>query len=98
MKANGEFRSVNPATEVVLTTFEHATDSDVAAALTGAADAFTTWSTMKLESRCAYLGAAASYLREHRARLAALATAEMGKPIAEAEAEIDKCAWGFEYF
>ena len=35
----------------------------------------------------------AAYLREQKARLAGLITAEMGKPIALAEAEIEKCAW-----
>jgi succinate-semialdehyde dehydrogenase/glutarate-semialdehyde dehydrogenase len=37
-------------------------------------------------------------LREHRAAHAQLMTAEMGKTIASAEAEIDKCAWGCDFY
>ena len=40
----------------------------------------------------------AAALRDDKARLAGLITAEMGKPIVEAEAEIEKCAWNCDYF
>ena len=44
------------------------------------------------------LRAAARYLREHKSELAELATREMGKPIAEAEAEVEKCAVSCDWF
>lgn len=37
-------------------------------------------------------------MRAERDRLAALITEEMGKPIAEAEAEVEKSAWCCEYY
>jgi succinate-semialdehyde dehydrogenase/glutarate-semialdehyde dehydrogenase len=41
---------------------------------------------------------AALALRDQKAKLAALATREMGKPIAEAEAEVEKCATACDWF
>jgi succinate-semialdehyde dehydrogenase/glutarate-semialdehyde dehydrogenase len=43
------------------------------------------------------LHAVAGVLRADRSRFAAMMTAEMGKPIVEAEAEVDKCAWTAEW-
>src|SRR5438046_7874102 len=43
--------------------------------------------------RAALIRSVAGVLRADKARYAALLTSEMGKPIVEAEAEIEKCAW-----
>src|SRR5712691_3951476 len=43
--------------------------------------------------RTALMRSVAGVLRADKARYAGLLTAEMGKPIVEAEAEIEKCAW-----
>ena len=40
----------------------------------------------------------ATLLRKEKARLAILLTKEMGKPILQSEAEIEKCAWLCEYY
>src|SRR2546426_1347626 len=43
--------------------------------------------------RAALMRSVAGVLRTDKSRYAALLTTEMGKPIVEAEAEIEKCAW-----
>jgi succinate-semialdehyde dehydrogenase/glutarate-semialdehyde dehydrogenase len=43
--------------------------------------------------RTALMRSIAGVLRADKSRFAALLTSEMGKPIAEAEAEIEKCVW-----
>ena len=40
----------------------------------------------------------AAYLRAQKPRLSKLMTLEMGKPIGEAEAEVDKCAWCCDFY
>jgi succinate-semialdehyde dehydrogenase/glutarate-semialdehyde dehydrogenase len=41
---------------------------------------------------------AANYLRRNKKRFATLITMEMGKPITESAAEIEKCAWTCDYY
>jgi succinate-semialdehyde dehydrogenase/glutarate-semialdehyde dehydrogenase len=68
-------------------------DAAVARALAVAAQAFLAWRDVPHATRAALLGAVGERLAAHRESLARLITSEMGKPIAQAEAEVDKCAW-----
>src|SRR5438270_2776718 len=43
--------------------------------------------------RASLMRSVAGVLRADKGRYAALLTSEMGKPIVEAEAEVEKCAW-----
>ncbi|HZU06729.1 MAG TPA: NAD-dependent succinate-semialdehyde dehydrogenase [Chloroflexota bacterium] len=91
-------QSINPATEEVLATFEEFTPAQIDAALAQAATAFQEWRRASFAERAALLRRAAERLRAEKARYAGLITDEMGKPIVEAEAEIEKCAWNCEYY
>jgi succinate-semialdehyde dehydrogenase/glutarate-semialdehyde dehydrogenase len=51
------------------------------------------WSWRPVEQRLDVLANAAKALERRRDELAALITAEMGKPISAARGEVDKCAW-----
>jgi succinate-semialdehyde dehydrogenase/glutarate-semialdehyde dehydrogenase len=90
--------SVNPTTEDILETFEEFSDQQVDAALQSAHDAQRAWRTTSFGERAARLQAVARVLREQKTRLATMATREMGKPIVEAEAEIEKCAWNCDFY
>jgi succinate-semialdehyde dehydrogenase/glutarate-semialdehyde dehydrogenase len=48
--------------------------------------------------RASLMRSVAGVLRADRSRFAALLTSEMGKPIVEAEAEVEKCAWTATWF
>jgi acyl-CoA reductase-like NAD-dependent aldehyde dehydrogenase len=91
-------RSVNPATEEELAVFHAADGAGIEAALEAGAGAFRLWRKTGIEERARPMARAASYLRENRARLAGVITAEMGKPLTEAEAEVEKCAWNCQYY
>ncbi len=90
--------SINPATEAVLQRFDEYPPSLVDDALTRARRAFADWRALDLAARAAPMRAAGRYLRAEKARLARLMTLEMGKPITEAEAEVEKCAWNCEFY
>jgi acyl-CoA reductase-like NAD-dependent aldehyde dehydrogenase len=91
-------RSVNPTTEEELARFEEHTPADVDRALARAWDAREAWRDTAVGSRAGRFAELAAYLRHERPRLGGLLTAEMGKPIVEAEAEAEKCAWTAEWF
>ncbi len=91
-------QTINPATEEVLKTYEPYNQEQINEALTAAHTAFKSWRDTSFAERAALFRRAAEYLREHKTELAHDATIEMGKPIVESEAEIEKCAWNCEYY
>ncbi len=91
-------RSVNPATEQVVREVADHTPQDVARRVETAGFAWREWIRMSVGERAGKLRRAAHLLRSARTRYARTITEEMGKPIAEAEAEIEKCAASCEHF
>src|SRR6202165_4045292 len=91
-------QSINPSTEAVLETFVDFSDQQVDSALQQAHDAQRNWRTTSFGERAARLQAVARILRTQKERWATMATNEMGKPIVEAEAEIEKCAWNCDFY
>ena len=94
----GAIESINPATAEVIATFEQFTPAQVEQALVEADTAFRHWRTQSFAERSKVMRRAAELLRQRKERYAGLITAEMGKPITQAEAEVEKCAWVCEYF
>lgn len=91
-------RSVNPATEELIQEFEPYSAERVEEALSRAASTFRSWRKTSFRQRADLLLSLAARLRGKKADLARLITTEMGKPISQAEAEIEKCAWNCEYY
>jgi succinate-semialdehyde dehydrogenase/glutarate-semialdehyde dehydrogenase len=90
--------SINPATEEVLKTYEPYTPAEVEQALGQAQEAFVEWRARSFAERAVPMKKLAAVLRERAADYARLMTLEMGKPIGEAKAEVEKCAWGCEFY
>ncbi|MFC0081732.1 NAD-dependent succinate-semialdehyde dehydrogenase [Aciditerrimonas ferrireducens] len=93
----GEVRTIDPTTGEELASYPTATDEELETVLDRAADTARRWGQLPVEERAEGLRRLARAMRERREELAQLATAEMGKPIAESRAEVDKCAWGLEH-
>ena len=75
-----------------------ATPDEVDQALDRAQWAFRSWREVSFAERASYLRRAAEYLRTNRARLGKIMSLEMGKPIGEAESEIEKCAPDCDFY
>src|SRR5947209_8091156 len=86
-------RSIDPATGKELATFPEADDAAVEAAIAKAFGVRHGWRDAGIEHRTRLLKNVAGVIRADKARYASILTAEMGKPIAEAEGEVEKCAW-----
>jgi len=91
-------QSVNPTTGKLIREYPEHTEDEVARRLERVGTAFRVWSVRPVAERTALLRALAGILRADLASHAELMTAEMGKPIAQAEAEVEKCATTCEWF
>jgi succinate-semialdehyde dehydrogenase/glutarate-semialdehyde dehydrogenase len=91
-------KSIDPATGRELATFPEADASAVETAVGRAWSARLAWRDAGIGMRAALMHSVAGVLRADKSRFAALLTTEMGKPIVEAEAEIEKCAWTANWF
>ena len=90
--------TLNPATGERLAEYPAFSDADVDAALDRAAAAQTGWAALSFAERSAVLRRTAEVLRAQVEDLALLVTREMGKPLAEARAEVEKCATACDYY
>ncbi|MGB8703233.1 MAG: NAD-dependent succinate-semialdehyde dehydrogenase [Thermosynechococcaceae cyanobacterium] len=92
--------SINPTTGQLFQSFEPLTEDEVQAKIASAAHAFQTYRETSFLERSHWLRNAAAHLRDdHQTReYAQLMTLEMGKPITQAIAEIQKCAWVCDYY
>jgi succinate-semialdehyde dehydrogenase/glutarate-semialdehyde dehydrogenase len=90
--------SINPATGQRLGIHRAFSSTQIAEALAKAQAAFLGWRELSPVGRARHLRAVARALQEQRDDLAALATNEMGKPITQSRAEVEKCAAVCEFY
>jgi succinate-semialdehyde dehydrogenase/glutarate-semialdehyde dehydrogenase len=90
--------SVNPATGEVLSRHQAMSRDAVGAAVAACVAAQRAWAGARFEERARHLLAAARELRADRDALARLMALEMGKPLAQGLAEVEKCAWVCEFY
>ncbi len=90
--------TTDPSTGTPLETFEPFPAIRLEATLERARTAFADWRTTSFDRRATTLRSAAQRLRDRKTELAGVIAREMGKPIVEAEAEIDKCAKACDFY
>lgn len=90
--------TVNPTTGLTERDFEPHSSEEVQARIAEAAGAATRLGATTYEQRTAWMLAAAEILTEEANSLAELITVEMGKPIAQSVAEVQKSAKAMRYY
>jgi succinate-semialdehyde dehydrogenase/glutarate-semialdehyde dehydrogenase len=90
--------TINPATGQALATYPETGPAELDATLSRAHDAAVIWRGTPPAERAAGLRSLAASLRARSEELALLATQEMGKPLIDSRAEVEKCAWCCEWF
>jgi len=91
-------QSVNPATGLVIESFEEHAFEQIGEILESVETAFLSWRKVSLAERSALMHRAAEILEDRCDHLARTITLEMGKAIKEARAEVKKCAWVCEHY
>ncbi|MBC8145133.1 MAG: NAD-dependent succinate-semialdehyde dehydrogenase, partial [bacterium] len=90
--------SINPASGETFAEYADDLADEIELRLARANQAFAKWRSTSFSVRAECMRRAASLLRERAGRYSEIMTREMGKPIAAAEAEVEKCAWVCEYY
>ncbi|MEO6192551.1 MAG: NAD-dependent succinate-semialdehyde dehydrogenase, partial [Thermoanaerobaculia bacterium] len=91
-------KAINPATGETLREVPEHDEQEVNERLEAAEAAFKSWRRFDFEERARHLTSVADLLRENMADFARLMTEEMGKTLASAESEVDKCAWVCDFY
>lgn len=91
-------KAINPATGELIREFHEHDEDEVRRRLARAQEAFQSWRRFDVAERAAHLTAVADLLRERSSDFARLMTEEMGKTLAAAGSEVDKCAWVCDFY
>lgn len=91
-------QSINPYNLSVIEEFDEYNDAVIDNKLDAAASTFHSWKNESFLRRASLMKGAGSVLRRDKSKLARTISAEMGKILSEAEAEIEKCANACHFF
>jgi succinate-semialdehyde dehydrogenase/glutarate-semialdehyde dehydrogenase len=93
-----DIESINPATGQHRQSFAEYPAEEVGRILGRCHEAWLGWREVALEKRAALMRRMATVLRDEKDRCAQLMAEEMGKPVSQGRAEMEKCAWVCEYY
>src|SRR5574337_1534824 len=90
-------KTINPATEEMIAEYQNITETDLKNKVAKSREAFSKWKTDP-KKRSMFLHILSEELQKNKESLAKVATQEMGKPLKESLAEVEKCAWAMEFY
>jgi acyl-CoA reductase-like NAD-dependent aldehyde dehydrogenase len=96
--SEGKIETINPATGRVISTYDNMSNDKIRGIVEDARLAQRKWKGLDISERSAYVRNLGRIMRKNKEEYARLITEEMGKPIRQAIAEIEKCAWLCDYY
>jgi succinate-semialdehyde dehydrogenase/glutarate-semialdehyde dehydrogenase len=91
-------QSINPYTSIRIAQYKEQSQEVVNAIITKAHSRFAAWKKTSIKARGDKLLQLAGRLRQNKDEYARTITLETGKPISQAVAEVEKCAWVCTYY
>jgi succinate-semialdehyde dehydrogenase/glutarate-semialdehyde dehydrogenase len=91
-------QTVDPTTGQLVQNYTQHTAAEVSQILDAVSEAYQSWRTTDVETRTRLFQGMVELLREREDGLAGLMATEMGKPLREGRAEVQKCALMCEYY
>jgi succinate-semialdehyde dehydrogenase / glutarate-semialdehyde dehydrogenase len=83
--------TINPATGQIIHSYETTDIEKISRTVDNARTAFSKWKKKDVVERCDYIRSLARVLNRNRDQYSKIITQEMGKPMAQSYAEIEKC-------
>ncbi len=93
-----QITTTNPYLNKVIKTYNYYSDEAISKALYLADKTFQSWKTESLSKKTTLLKNVAENLSKNKEKYSRLMTTEMGKPITESFAEIDKCIYLCDFY
>ncbi|MDQ2985611.1 MAG: NAD-dependent succinate-semialdehyde dehydrogenase [Armatimonadota bacterium] len=97
-RGHSHLKSTDPSTGQVLAEYPLLEPQEVFLRLRAASEAYTDWSSRDFATRAKKMKRVAQLLGTKQEELASLISREMGKPIKQSRAEIEKCAWVCNFY
>lgn len=91
-------KSINPYTNRLIYQHKKLTDNEIEDIIINSDNAFHTWRKESLATRSSLILQVADILETKKNEWAKVMTLEMGKPITQSIAEVEKCAWLCRYY
>jgi acyl-CoA reductase-like NAD-dependent aldehyde dehydrogenase len=93
-----QIETINPATGEVIKSYNIMETEEIKRITNNGRSAFTRWKSVDLSERALYMRKLGRIMRKNKEQYAKVITEEMGKPIRQSLAEIEKCAWVCDYY
>jgi len=93
-----QIETVNPATGKVIASYEAESSEDVGRKVGLGRQAYAKWKKVDIGERAELMRRLGRVMRKNREDYARTVTEEMGKPVRQSLAEIEKCAWVCDYY